>query len=102
MLKAAYVDAIQRIERVSEKLLRPLPAVPQQLLGGQRQMDSAVSNMTQARYEEIVREAKEYIAAGDIFQVVLEPALQPPDQRPSVCHLPLSAHAQPVALYVLL
>ncbi len=27
--------------------------------------------MTQERYEEIVREAKEYIAAGDIFQVVL-------------------------------
>src|ERR1044071_749256 len=29
------------------------------------------SNMTQGRYEDMVRDAKEYIAAGDIFQVVL-------------------------------
>ena len=87
MLKQAYVEAIQRIERISEKLLRPLPAVPQTDLGRQRQNGPAVSNMTQERYEEIVREAKEYIAAGDIFQVVLEPALQPPDR------------AHPFALY---
>jgi anthranilate synthase component 1 len=29
------------------------------------------SNMTQGRYEDMVRDAKEHIAAGDIFQVVL-------------------------------
>ena len=29
------------------------------------------SNMTQGRFEDMVRDAKEYIAAGDIFQVVL-------------------------------
>lgn len=29
------------------------------------------SNMTRARYEDMVRTAKEYIAAGDIFQVVM-------------------------------
>jgi len=29
------------------------------------------SNMTQGRYEDMVRDAKEYILAGDIFQVVL-------------------------------
>jgi hypothetical protein len=32
-VEAAYVDAIQRIARVSEKLLRPLPAVPQRRYG---------------------------------------------------------------------
>src|SRR5262249_460577 len=29
------------------------------------------SNMTQGKYEDMVRDAKEHIAAGDIFQVVL-------------------------------
>ncbi|MCP4420788.1 MAG: anthranilate synthase component I [Chloroflexi bacterium] len=72
-VEAAYVDAIQRIERVSERLLRPLPAIPRRRWRiGQPQLDSTFqSNMSQARYEEIVRQAKEYIAAGDIFQVVL-------------------------------
>ncbi len=66
----AYVDAIQRIERVSEKLLRPLPAVPQSRWG-MKSNGPTESNMPQERYEEIVRQAKEYITAGDIFQVVL-------------------------------
>ncbi len=66
----AYVNAIQRIERVSEKLLRPLPAIPQRRWGI-KGSDHTRSNMSQERYEEIVRQAKEYIAAGDIFQVVL-------------------------------
>jgi anthranilate synthase component 1 len=69
-VEKAYVDAIQRIERIGEKLLRPLPAIPQQRWGARR--SSAVqANMSQERYEEIVREAKEHIAAGNIFQVVL-------------------------------
>jgi anthranilate synthase component 1 len=66
----AYVNAIQRIERVSEKLLRPLPAIPQRRWGAKGNGHTK-SNMPQKRYEEIVRQAKEYIAAGDIFQVVL-------------------------------
>ncbi|MCA9922313.1 MAG: hypothetical protein KC421_08070, partial [Anaerolineales bacterium] len=32
-VEASYVDAIQRIEQVSEKLLRPLPAIPQKRWG---------------------------------------------------------------------
>lgn len=68
----AYMAAIQRIEQVAEKLLRPLPAVPNRRYGvkiGNNQ--PAEANMSQERYEEIVRQAKEHIAAGDIFQVVL-------------------------------
>lgn len=65
----AYVEAIQRIERVSEKLLRPLPAMPRNRMSGK--LNGLVSNKTQAEYEQIVAQAKEYIAAGDIFQVVL-------------------------------
>jgi anthranilate synthase component 1 len=69
-VEEAYFNAIQRIERVSEKLLRPLPAIPQRRWGAKGNGHTE-SNMTQERYEEIVRQAKEYIAAGDIFQVVL-------------------------------
>lgn len=73
-VEGAYVAAIQRIEQVSERLLRPLPAIPQFLWGGgrhQRGSGDAVSNKTADQYEAMVRQAKEHIAAGDIFQVVL-------------------------------
>jgi len=69
-VEQAYVEAIQRIDRISEKLLRPLPAVPQRNWMAKKN-GSTVSNKTQEQYERIVRQAKEYIAAGDIFQVVL-------------------------------
>lgn len=71
---AAYISAIQEIEKVSEKLLRPLPAVPRKRWHGKRPngFDKRLeSNHSQEEYEKMVREAKEYIAAGDIFQVVL-------------------------------
>jgi anthranilate synthase component I len=71
-VEMAYVDAIQRIARVSEKLLRPLPAIPQRRVGVRNGRSAAIqTNMPQERYEAIVAEAKEHIAAGDIFQVVL-------------------------------
>lgn len=69
-VETTYVEAIQQIERVSEKLLRPLPAVPGRRWGAGNG-NGLAANMNQARYEEIVAEAKEHIAAGDIFQVVL-------------------------------
>jgi anthranilate synthase component 1 len=77
-VEAAYVDAIQRIERVSERLLRPLPAIPHLRWGAQRegQDDKEMrSNVSQERFEEMVARAKAYIAAGDIFQVVLSQRL---------------------------
>ncbi len=69
-VEAAYVDAIQMIERVSERLIRPLPAIPQKRWGMKNSTIFA-SNKTQEEYEAMVKEAKEHIAAGDIFQVVL-------------------------------
>ncbi len=71
-VEAAYVEAIQMIERVSERLLRPLPAIPQKRWGLKTKGNgSFASNKTQEVYEQMVKDAKEYIAAGDIFQVVL-------------------------------
>ncbi|HZD11523.1 MAG TPA: anthranilate synthase component I [Candidatus Binatia bacterium] len=77
-VEAAYVEAIQRIERVGERLLRPLPAVPTLRWGAQRNgryETQMASNMRRERFEEIVAQAKEYIAAGDVYQVVLSQRL---------------------------
>lgn len=75
---SAYVNAIQEIERVAERLLRPLPAVPTKQFGVKFNGDRGqlLSNKSQPEYEEMVRHAKEYIAAGDIFQVVLSQRFQ--------------------------
>ena len=65
---AAYDAAVARIDQVVAALKQPLPPIPraEQALG-----DELHSNMTQARFEANVRAAKEYIAAGDAFQIVL-------------------------------
>ncbi|MCW5861877.1 MAG: anthranilate synthase component I [Anaerolineae bacterium] len=71
-VEAAYVDALRRIDRLAEKLLRPLPAVPIRRWGATHGNGQALeANMTRAQHEAMVLRAKEHIAAGDIFQVVL-------------------------------
>ncbi|GAB4165763.1 MAG: anthranilate synthase component I [Candidatus Promineifilaceae bacterium] len=74
-LELSYMEAVERIERVSEKLLRPLPASPRRWGARQHDGQPLQSNMTQAGYEAIVAQAKEHIRAGDIFQVVLSQRL---------------------------
>jgi anthranilate synthase component 1 len=66
---AAWDAAVDRITAAQAKLARPLPAappVPTALPDGQPQAITPP-----ARYAEMVARAKEYILAGDIFQVVL-------------------------------
>jgi anthranilate synthase component 1 len=65
----AYAAASGRIATIIEILNRPLH-VP--ALNGLAQATEApaVSNTTQEEYEQIVRDGKEYIKAGDIFQFV--------------------------------
>ncbi len=71
-VEAAYVDALRRIDRLAEKLLRPLPAVPIRRWGATHGNGQALeANMTREQHEAMVLRAKEHIAAGDIFQVVL-------------------------------
>ncbi len=81
---AAYADAVARIEKIVAQLAQPLipPALPDVSNGNEWS-----SNKSQDEYEDMVREAKEYIAAGDIFQVVLS-------QR-----LTRSTKADPFAIY---
>ncbi|HET9908752.1 MAG TPA: anthranilate synthase component I, partial [Anaerolineales bacterium] len=59
--------ANQKLDQIAERIAQPLPAA-----GKTTVTPSEIrSNMTQEAYETIVSEAKEHIAAGDIFQVVL-------------------------------
>jgi anthranilate synthase component 1 len=71
-ITAAYADAVARIEHIVAQLARPL--VPPDLPDVSNGSDWT-SNKDQAAYEAMVRRAKEYIVAGDIFQVVLSQRL---------------------------
>ena len=67
-LEAEYQKAIDDIEAMEARLEDPVEPLP-------ARHDSTAtrvrSNMTKAKFEQSVVIAKEYIAAGDIFQVVL-------------------------------
>ena len=65
---AAYAHAVARIQHVVERLQRPLEHTPPPLVPPQEEWSS---NFTQEAFERAVNRAKEYIRAGDIFQVVL-------------------------------
>ncbi|MCS7222183.1 MAG: anthranilate synthase component I [Anaerolineae bacterium] len=72
-LTAAYAEAVARIESVVSQLRQPLQIAPPPKVSSDARWES---NVTQAEYEAMVRRAKEYIAAGDIFQVVLSQRLR--------------------------
>ncbi len=69
---AAYADAVARIEKIVAQLAQPL--TPPELPDVSSEAGWA-SNKSQDEYEAMVRRAKEYIVAGDIFQVVLSQRL---------------------------
>ena len=71
----AYAEALAKIEALVEKLTAPAEAPLHRNSGvHQEQYDEIISNpesnFTKSDYEAAVRRAKEYIAAGDIIQVV--------------------------------
>ncbi len=66
-LKSLYQFACAKIEFLESELERAL-ALPRRSGGT---APTLVSNMQQDAFESIVRKAKEHIAAGDIYQVVL-------------------------------
>ncbi len=67
---AAYRRAADDIRRVTERLSAPLSRREQTSFGEELQNIEVSSNFTQQGYEEAVEAAKEYIRAGDAFQVV--------------------------------
>ncbi len=71
--EAAYNDAVARIDQMVAALGRSLPHIYNS--GPMPDDDALDSNVTQAQFEANVQRAKEYIAAGDAFQIVLSQRL---------------------------
>ena len=66
--KAAYAQAAERVSAALRDLERSLPRNGG--LGNSHAVGEPISNVTKAQYFDIVAKAKDYIKAGDIFQVV--------------------------------
>jgi anthranilate synthase component I len=75
---AAYARAEAKIDELLARLRAPLGPTPIANRHPEYFDAAPVHNTTRAEYEAKVRRAKEYIAAGDIFQVVLSQRLDRP------------------------
>ena len=79
--KTALARAVERLARVVESLDRPLDKSLSEQDAGP--IDApAKSNTTPDEFKRMVRKAKEYIAAGDAFQVVLAQRFEAPFTLP--------------------
>jgi anthranilate synthase component 1 len=78
--QAAWADALKRLDRLERRLAQPLPKLPSKKPSGKLRLTTRTKK---AAFVKAVQQAKEYIAAGDIFQVVLsqrfdlEPGVDP-------------------------
>jgi len=80
--KAAFETAVARLEQVSWALERSFPA-DNRTDPTQIRFDPPMSNTTPEEFEGMVAKAKEYIRAGDIFQVVLSQRFEAPFPLPA-------------------
>ncbi|NMM44012.1 anthranilate synthase component I [Rhodospirillaceae bacterium KN72] len=78
---AAYEKALERLADLRDGLSRPLPYTMDPRSSNAPDAEP-VSNMTQDDYCGMVEKAKEYILAGDIFQVVLSQRFEQPFDLP--------------------
>ena len=79
--KTAYMRAADRLNVILERLDQPLPHVSD--LSAEVPHPNPNSAMAPEAYKAKVERAKEYIAAGDIFQVVLSQRFEAPFELPS-------------------
>jgi anthranilate synthase component I len=79
--KAAYESALARLESVMWALERPLP-MEDRIDPRHIAFAAPTSNTSPAEYEAMVARAKDYVRAGDIFQVVLSQRFEAPFQLP--------------------
>lgn len=75
--EAAYREAAARIDRIVARLRRPIP-VPEEPVRKPGDPDAIRTTMDRDAHRRAVLRAKEYIAAGDIIQVVLSRRLAVP------------------------
>ncbi len=76
--QAAYEDALRRLNRLEKRLARPLPAMKRRKAAGKLKIESKTRKKD---FLAAVERSKEYIAAGDVFQVVISQRF---DVRPGV------------------
>ncbi len=79
--EAAFEHAGQRLAALVEALDAPLAHSPSRMKGGPLSV-WPTSNTPSTEFERMVGIAKDYIAAGDIFQVVLSQRFQTPFELP--------------------
>ncbi len=79
--KTAYARALDRLRLVIDRLDEPLPHTSD-IDATKIVLPKPQSNTSPATYQRMVRKAKEYIAAGDIFQVVLSQRFSTPFHLP--------------------
>ena len=80
--RAAYEAALERIDAVTARLEGPLPQGAAQ--PADATVPAPVSNTPEADYLAMVAKAKDYIRAGDIFQVVLSQRFTAPFPLPAL------------------
>ncbi len=79
--KTALIRAIERLTGVVESLDRPLDMSFSEIDAGPLDVPPR-SNTTPAEYKAMVRKAKDYITAGDAFQIVLAQRFEAPFSLP--------------------
>ncbi len=67
---AAYKEATEKIDAIVKKLKKGVRSQKSGVRKKKAKSAALKSNFTQPQYEQVVLKAKEYIKAGDIFQVV--------------------------------
>ncbi len=76
-VEAAYNDAVRKIDALEKKLRGPLMVTTERLHSNADEI-AMESNFTREDFCAAVEKAKEYITAGDIFQVVLSQRFKRP------------------------
>ena len=78
----AYAQGLRRLDELTGKLHDALPLPKPGVAPAELREEDFVSGLTQHGFEEAVERSKEYIAAGDIMQVVLSQRMTVPFQYP--------------------
>ncbi|HUB18194.1 MAG TPA: anthranilate synthase component I [Acidobacteriaceae bacterium] len=76
--QAAYDDALRRLNRLEKRLARPLPVIKRRKISGKLKIEYKTRKKD---FLAAVERSKAYIAAGDVFQVVISQRF---DVRPEV------------------
>ncbi len=80
--EALYTKALAEIDEIVARLKRPVPDDYVGTTNAKNESHDFTSNMSEEAFHEMVRQAKEYVLAGDIIQVVLSQRFHSKTQLP--------------------